>query len=275
MPKPDCKTMERLAQLLRMPVEEPKTYFKELAELVLRDLVLVAGNERFRIREIEFYLNSAIHPDPFVHCDERQLTSGRWYFHSRGGNFRGGTFKGVDITFGGQEEHGGLLIRSIESEARGLINGVCLCAEAMLASTEPDTIAELHALVSTMHVWDPLSPLRLEATARDNSALFSSMRVGLSLKRADEHPKMLKRLASSYRFLNAPKAIKKGRMEFALSLLNQGSTIGEVQAVLGASRAAVARWDQSRKKKIDVQSVVGKSMTRAELCSVVGQSSEA
>lgn len=97
----------------------------------------------YRLTEIEFYLlgKEDIHCDVFAHCDDLQYeTSGNWYFHRSGNNsvegykhmtnnekdtkwvcpnpdasYRGGTFKGLDITFAkAQSCFGGILIRSIE-----------------------------------------------------------------------------------------------------------------------------------------------------------------
>ncbi len=38
--------------------------------------------------------------DPFSHCDAMQQTCAQWYFHKTGGKYRGGTYKGLDVTFG-------------------------------------------------------------------------------------------------------------------------------------------------------------------------------
>ena len=74
--------------------------------------VLLASRLRVNDRsvdlcEIEFYLHGDDHPDPFVHRDPMQRSFGRWYFHRVGENYRGGTFKGLDITFGSDGYYGG------------------------------------------------------------------------------------------------------------------------------------------------------------------------
>ena len=135
-------------------------------------------------------MDSGVHQDVFAHCDDLQYTtSAAWYFHRSGntsvegwkhlkdGNaenkkcinprpnvaFRGGTFKGLDITFGAEnKQFGGVLIRSIQSlkavnslfssNANGkgkmygvdeLIQGPCKCVDALLKDTGFDDIKSL------------------------------------------------------------------------------------------------------------------------------------
>ena len=68
--------------------------------------------------EVEVYYHAADHPDPFAHRDPAQLHVGRWYFHRTGGTYRGGSFKGLDLAFGGSAAHAGVLIRGIEPNMR-------------------------------------------------------------------------------------------------------------------------------------------------------------
>jgi hypothetical protein len=53
-----------------------------------------------RFVEIEFYYTDAIHADPFTHKDPLQKTNGQWYFHKIGAQYKGGTYKGLDVTCG-------------------------------------------------------------------------------------------------------------------------------------------------------------------------------
>ncbi|KAI0089672.1 hypothetical protein BDY19DRAFT_993243 [Irpex rosettiformis] len=73
----------------------------------------------YKLLEVEFYLwKDGSHEDPFTHGSEQQKHSGRWYFHraptkatgtsssfgsrkaTAAGGYRGGTRKGLDLTFG-------------------------------------------------------------------------------------------------------------------------------------------------------------------------------
>ena len=98
-------------------------WFSGIANRLMNQMrlqVAVRGEvSRFRICEVEFYLHCAGHTDTFSHRDELQrASSGQWYFHRQNGkSYKGGTYKGLDITFGSKgEAFGGVLIRSIEEE---------------------------------------------------------------------------------------------------------------------------------------------------------------
>lgn len=39
------------------------------------------------------------HFDSFTHADEQQKKNGQWYFHKMGKGYKGGSYKGLDITF--------------------------------------------------------------------------------------------------------------------------------------------------------------------------------
>ena len=91
-------------------------YFKELAEFILKESCIQAGDISYRIMECEFYFYSTNHPDPFVHAiskpdnkyaKHKQGKSGEWYFHDSG--------LGLDITIGNESAniYGGILIRGL------------------------------------------------------------------------------------------------------------------------------------------------------------------
>jgi len=94
--------------------------FSDIANNLLNKAILVINGKHHRFVEIEFYYkNGANHDDTFTHGDEIQRTSGKWYFHRMGNGYKGGSYKGIDLTFGGQgpegsKVYGGILIRAIE-----------------------------------------------------------------------------------------------------------------------------------------------------------------
>jgi hypothetical protein len=80
--------------------------FSTLAHYLMNNLCLVVADQSYRIIELEiYYHDSKKHPDPYVHCDKKQLDAGKWYFNGAG----------LDITFGDYEKkiYGGILIRGI------------------------------------------------------------------------------------------------------------------------------------------------------------------
>src|SRR5205823_3994142 len=125
------------------------------------------------------------HPDPFTHRDPLQRENGRWYFHRTRGAYRGGSFKGLDLTFGDGRAFGGFLVRTIEAPSGALIVGPSLCVDHLLARAGAKSVAALDAVIGGGAAWDPNSPLQLRAVdGQERRPVFRSARVGLSLKKA-------------------------------------------------------------------------------------------
>eukprot|EP00727_Mastigamoeba_balamuthi_P014071 m51a1_g9287 hypothetical protein (450) ;mRNA; f:17373-19176 len=120
--------------------------FDALSRMILLGSKLVIAGVRHRITEIEFFYRGQGHQDPYTPCDDMQRTCGLWYFHKTAGKYRGGTYKGVDLTFGGDTAHGGILIRGLQDIATGTVfDGPCVCVDHMLRSTGCEDVAQLVA----------------------------------------------------------------------------------------------------------------------------------
>lgn len=130
------------------PVNTTRTLLTQWA----LEVVNIHTNEarRFRIVEVEVYGPD----DPFTHKSPEQLgPDGHWYFHRSGagalGGFRGGTFKGLDITYGDAGEAGGILIRSLHDLGSHslaqpqLYEGPCVSVNRILEAVGVSSIAEL------------------------------------------------------------------------------------------------------------------------------------
>jgi 3-methyladenine DNA glycosylase Mpg len=105
--------------------------------LLNKHQVLVpVGDEvhEFRICEVEFYVKNESHNDEYTHQDDHQMSYGKWYFHrTKSGNYKGGTYKGVDLTLGEDGTHFGVLIRSLyDTENEDFIEGPCRCVNKIL-----------------------------------------------------------------------------------------------------------------------------------------------
>lgn len=167
------------------PGEHAAARFHRIAaELIFRS-ILSAGGRLVALREIEFYLHSPAHPDPFVHRHPLQRLPARWYFHRVGSGYRGGTFKGLDLTFGSRRAFGGILIRALQLANGETIRGPCRVVDRVLALTGHATAAALDAAIAGRRADDPRSPLHL-VRQRDSKIgdLHSGPRVGLSMARA-------------------------------------------------------------------------------------------
>src|SRR5262245_37701454 len=88
--------------LLREPegLALPRWFDAVARRLLLGSRFRVAGVP-YRLTEVEFYYHGGDHLDRFSHRDPLQKSLGRWYFHRTRGAYRAGSFKGLDVTFGG------------------------------------------------------------------------------------------------------------------------------------------------------------------------------
>jgi hypothetical protein len=188
------------------PADAFPAAFDRIAALMLQRVSWHVAGQRHRFEEIEVYYRGGAHDDPFVHGDPRQSTFGQWYFHRTGGTLRGGTFKGLDLTFGGPGVAAGILVRGV-SDANGVrIHGPCRVVHHLLACCGVQTVAELdarwHAGAEPDPAEDGPSFLTVEGVARA-VAVYASPRVGLTLKRGDT-PARRDFLARPYRFSTQP-----------------------------------------------------------------------
>jgi 3-methyladenine DNA glycosylase Mpg len=161
LPTPDCP--DTRAALLRCglrvtaatTVAEIMSAIHDVVSYLTCDCVIVAKHKitgvetRFRIAEVESYVTHDLVPymDPFPHNDVLQREPGLWYFHRKGGTFKGGSFKGMDITFGTDKIPCGVLVRSIVAVnptddatkpqpplKESLVDGPCLVVNKLLES---------------------------------------------------------------------------------------------------------------------------------------------
>lgn len=251
-----------------------EAWFAALAQQLLNAIDLFVAGEPYRFAELEFYYRSADHPDPFTHGDPLQRERGRWYFHRTGGVYRGGSFKGLDLTCGDGEAYGGILIRSIAPAEGDVIDGPSLCVDHLLARTGQPTVAALAQLIGDRQAWDESSPLvlRSAATPRQQN-IFSSARVGLSLKKAKTAPTMPAYIVRRYRFLSEPRRIAKGKLHLVLALHRAGASMEEMHRLTGCPRSTIQRYladfDEGSKAPA-CSAYFGIDLTPRDLCRLHG-----
>ncbi|UJR15368.1 hypothetical protein I4U23_002316 [Adineta vaga] len=172
-----------------------KNAFETIAYKLINEYELVLNEQNlFRLCEIEFYFYQELrHADTFAHRHPEQQQSGYWYFHRQGtsatASYKGGTYKGLDITFSSLNDPscGGILIRSIQNkETNQIYEGSCLVVNAILEICKSETIKDLveTKLNKNLNVFNQnqFIYLRSNTTTSDQRELIASPRVGLTLK---------------------------------------------------------------------------------------------
>ena len=212
-------------------LEAWENHFEQLARFILLECTLVVdGSTYFRINEIEFYYHGKNHPDVFTHQHPKQCNSGTWYFHSSGASYRGGTFKGLDLTCAApnSSDAGGILLRGMVLESTpgvldgskasskvAVVQGSCLLVDRLLQVTGSDSVADLadHKMRGDITAFNPSSPLHLIRNDRPRSdPIYRSARVGLFLKKKEvTMDQQYQYVSRRYRFVTLPKVISKGR----------------------------------------------------------------
>ena len=89
-----------------------EAFFEGLSRTVLLERELHAGDDVYHFLEVEAYCRDvdsagSAWQDPFIHGAEMQLVPGAFYFHRQGSAYRGGTYKGLDLSFGCAQVYGG------------------------------------------------------------------------------------------------------------------------------------------------------------------------
>jgi hypothetical protein len=219
-------------------------WFERIAEVLLNQTAFVICGQSHRLSEIEFYLHSAEHPDPVAHRDPVQVHAGRWYFHRTGGTLRGGSFKGLDLTFGDGASHAGILFRTLETHRGEVIHGPSLLVDHLLRLTGHSRLKDLDTALGESLAWDESQPIYLAPAPWEQRTLVSTARVGLTVRRflPDTVEAAWAYLFRRYRFVSDPKSIRKGRPHLVLALHLDGIPPHEIRARTGISQPAIERY---------------------------------
>ncbi len=265
--------------LLRRPeVEHLHHWFSHIAQRLLDGCRLVANGVPLRIIEVEAYYHGPGHEDPFAHRDPVQLSPGRWYFHRTGGQYRGGSFKGLDVAFGHRETNAfaGFLIRGVELPDGEVIDGPSLTVDHILKTTTHASVSALDAVIAERVGWLDGLPLQLAALPQaETRPAQTAIRVGLTLKRRKfkENDPAFGFLFRSYRYLTEPRKTAKGKPHMVLPLIAAGKTPEEVTAATGCPTATVRRYaaDFAAGRTLTTpEPFYGKEMGTADLCKLYG-----
>jgi hypothetical protein len=249
-------------------------WFDRVAEQLLNGTRLVVNREPHRFTEVEFYYFAPEHPDPFTHRDPLQLECGRWYFHRSRGAYRRRSFKGLDLTFGGDGAHSGILIRGLEKANGELVDGPSLCVDHLLDVTGAGDVAALDEAIAGRDAWDATNPLRLEeANAGPAREVYRTARIGLSLKRSKKAPEPPRYVLRPYRYLTEPRRIAKGKAQLVLALHAQGMSPEEIHNLCGCPKGTVQRYIkdfEEGRQDGDFDPYYGIDLAPKELCRLHG-----
>ncbi len=245
-----------------------------LVGFLLNRVELVVNGASFRFAELETYYHGPGHLDVFAHRDPVQLENGRWYFHRTHGEYRGGSFKGLDLAFGDGTAHFGILIRTVIAADGTVFDGPCVTVDHILQHAKAKNIATLDSSIAGRKVWDATSPLFIRESAEPRTAtVYRCSRVGLSLKRSKGKPEAPRFVGRPYRFLTEPRAITKGKLHLVLALYQQGETSDAIAKLTGCPRKAVERYTtefEVGKGVASFDAYIGKELSTAELCRLLG-----
>jgi hypothetical protein len=271
--------MPPLSELARRPAhvvadEHFAPWFAEIASRLLNTCDFVVAGNRYRFAELEMYYFGDPHQDLFSHRYPLQLEADRWYFHRTRGEYRGGSFKGLDLTFGDGKAYFGILIRTIVAANGNILDGPCVTVDYLLAQTKAAHVAVLDSLINSRSIWDPSSPVHITESETPRSAtVYQSSRIGLSLKKSKGKPDAPRFVGRPYRFLTEPANISKGKPHLVLALHRAGRTAEEIHQLIGMPRKTIDRYIADFTQGCAVENFdayIGKDLSTAELCQLLG-----
>jgi hypothetical protein len=269
--------MTPLQTILTRPVDftdgpPSRAWFDRIAEQLLTTTRLRVGEQSHRLIEIEIYYHGPGHEDPFAHRDPVQLELGRWYFHRTGGAYRSGSFKGLDLAFGDGTAFGGVLFRGLETERAELIDGPSLLVDFLLEQSGAKTVRELDTRIDRQVAWDARNALQLQVTLREPQIVYTSSRVGLTLKKAKPGGTEPKFLMRAYRYFTEPRGTKKGKPHIVLGLHRAGVSPDDIRTLTGCPKASIERYlsDSLAGQGDTISTYFGKELDTTSICRLTG-----
>lgn len=218
--------------------------FNKIANDILNYKLLSINEKPHRICEVEFYLYSADHIDPFTHRDKDQSIPNNWYFHKKNGTYKCGTFKGLDMTFRPVVTtydkkfgiYGGMLIRSISildkyGKETGFIEGPCRVVDYILNECNMPKIKDFvdkYGVTIEDNEGLTLIDIPSDMISCNIETIYNSPRVGLTLKNPEDIELRKKFIMQNYRYVIYPWKYKKNRKLIACQMIEQGLSSSQV-----------------------------------------------
>ena len=193
-----------------------KASYQEVASFLLNEATLRIGQYNYRLLEVEYYDIE----DPYTHQDAIQYTPARWYFHRKGGSY-----KGLDVTC----QHGSFLLRAVKNlETSEIIEGPSLLVDLILRGTGINNVNTLRDMY--IHPGQKNSNLRLLGMAKREDPILTCRRIGL--RHQDERNKFWQ---ARLRSLVSPELLKKGRKLLIEDLREDGMSREEIISLVKCS----------------------------------------
>lgn len=264
--------MDKLRKLL-----DPDTLvenFTQIANELMNNMLLNINGHKYQIIELEFYVYSSNHRDVFTHCDENQKSTLKWYFHRSSDKnkyaFKNGTYKGLDIAIGNDDIYGGILLRSLQKhENSEIINGSCKVVDEILLRTECKTVKDLvkDMMKDNTNIEDNKFLTLEKRTCVGQNELFTSPRVGLTLKNQENIKLRHKYISKLYRYMILPNEITKGKKLVLLTAIDNKSK-DIVKKYFGLNDSKISEYkkviDNMKNKEIDISDYHGKILNEKE-----------
>ncbi|TPX41508.1 hypothetical protein SeMB42_g04012 [Synchytrium endobioticum] len=206
---------------------------------------------RFIPCEVEFYIKSKHHPDPYTHVSAAQSQFGLWRFHKRGNSYAGGTWKGMDISLGSNLSddgaapsdavYGGILLRSmVNLDSRRVVEGPCKIVDAILDIVGAQNVADLatRVLMHDLRIDNVKSSIYISNAETDmelSPGILESPRIGLYLRKAHKEDLRDRRyfVSQLYRFHSQDVKLVKGKAHTLVGLfLNRQATRESIEEIV-------------------------------------------
>lgn len=224
--------------------EDFQAEFEKIATELFRNQTFMINGHPHRFTEMEFYMNGGNHHDDFAHDDPIQKQTACFYFHKMNGRYKGGSFKGMDVTFAHEGFYGGILIRGIQklSAPRVIVDGPSLVVDHILKTCGAENIPQLvDTMMTGLSVCDLNNIIHLEpAQKKGTRTVYTSARIGLTLKDFSRNRENY--IIRPYRFYTHPRDIKKGKQHMVLRLHVLGKPEHEIHLITGCPKATIAKY---------------------------------
>ena len=202
------------------------------------------------------------------------MKSNIWYFHRiNGKGYKGGSFKGMDLSIGQQSAHAGILIRSVQKVEDEEDNtcGPCKTVELILSKNNQNDISSFVEKFGIEIFEGENAGLYLKKEALPKLQVYCGPRVGLSLKREHVNPELF--IMRNYRFVVNPKNVSKHKNLLAVSLhAMKGMNAAEISKLINSNKSSVSNWislvEEGKKKK--TSDFKGKQISPKLACELYG-----